>query len=82
MAEAYDNACRSMCDWAQPDIIKEIIAKHAGLGWRRGWGGAGQGKSHLLPRAVSPTSVPAIPLTACNPNRGISISPSFRPGWG
>ena len=27
MVEAYDNACRSMCDWGQPDIIKETIAK-------------------------------------------------------
>ena len=27
MAEAYDKACRSMTDWGQPDVIKEIIAK-------------------------------------------------------
>jgi hypothetical protein len=27
MMEAYDRACRSMHDWGQPVIIREIIAK-------------------------------------------------------
>jgi hypothetical protein len=37
MAEAYD-AYRSMCDWTQPDIIKEIIASTPG------WGGGEDGE--------------------------------------
>jgi hypothetical protein len=27
MSEAYDRACKSMHDWGQPVIIREIIAK-------------------------------------------------------
>jgi hypothetical protein len=27
LAAAFDQACRSMHDWGQPDIIREIIAK-------------------------------------------------------